>query len=91
MRILFYLGFYLCLCFIYVRFASRIVECLFHTVSSKVLCVLGFSFKSNTGDTRCSPAIDVCARLLEEGAKLQIYDPKVNILFYLCGSKVDDQ
>jgi len=59
------------------RFAERIVERLFSTVRSKQLCVLGFSFKSNTGDTRMSPAIDVCARLLEEGAHLRIYDPKV--------------
>jgi len=59
------------------RFASRIVERLFSTVRAKRLCVLGFAFKSNTGDTRMSPAIDVCARLLDEGAQLRIYDPKV--------------
>lgn len=29
------------------------------------------------GDTRETPAIDVCKGLLEEGAKLRIYDPKV--------------
>ncbi|CAG2182663.1 unnamed protein product, partial [Oppiella nova] len=39
--------------------------------------VLGFAFKKNTGDTRESPAILVCKYLLEEGAKLCIYDPKV--------------
>ena len=39
---------------------------------------MGFSFKSNTNDTRESPAIFICKRLLEEGAILKIYDPKVS-------------
>lgn len=38
---------------------------------------MGFAFKKNTGDTRETPAITVCKTLLEEGAKLDIYDPKV--------------
>ncbi|XP_042237396.1 UDP-glucose 6-dehydrogenase-like [Homarus americanus] len=59
------------------RFAKRIVECLFNTVSGKTLAVFGFAFKKNTGDTRESPAIYVCSHLLEEGAQLNIYDPKV--------------
>lgn len=61
------------------RFAKRIVECLFNTVTDKTLAVFGFAFKKNTGDTRESPAIYVCSHLLEEGAKLNIYDPKVNL------------
>ncbi|KAL5011727.1 hypothetical protein ScPMuIL_010278 [Solemya velum] len=60
------------------RFADQIVKCMFNTVSNKKIAILGFSFKKNTGDTRESPAIYVCKYLLEEGAKLQIYDPKVN-------------
>lgn len=59
------------------RFAKRIVECLFNTVTDKSLAVFGFAFKKNTGDTRESPAIYVCSHLLEEGARLNIYDPKV--------------
>jgi UDPglucose 6-dehydrogenase len=39
--------------------------------------VLGFAFKADTNDTRESPAIRVCQDLLEEGAILQILDPKV--------------
>ena len=62
------------------RFAKRIVECLFNTVTDKTLAVFGFAFKKNTGDTRESPAIHVCSHLLEEGARLNIYDPKVRIL-----------
>ena len=59
------------------RFAHRIIDCLFSTVNSKKLAVFGFAFKENTGDTRQSPAITICKSLLEEGANLSIYDPKV--------------
>ncbi|XP_064103203.1 UDP-glucose 6-dehydrogenase-like isoform X1 [Macrobrachium nipponense] len=59
------------------RFSKRIVECLFNTVTDKTLAVFGFAFKKNTGDTRESPAIYVCSHLLEEGARLNIFDPKV--------------
>ena len=40
--------------------------------------VLGFAFKADTNDTRESPAIRICKDLLEEGAILQILDPKVS-------------
>uniref|UniRef100_A0A1A9X520 UDP-glucose 6-dehydrogenase n=1 Tax=Glossina brevipalpis TaxID=37001 RepID=A0A1A9X520_9MUSC len=59
------------------RFSQKIIESLFNTVSNKHICILGFAFKKNTGDTRETPAITVCKTLLEEGAKLDIYDPKV--------------
>ena len=56
---------------------ARIVRSLFNTVAGKKLAVLGFAFKKNTGDTREAPAIYICRDLLEEGARLFIYDPKV--------------
>eukprot|EP00055_Hartaetosiga_balthica_P007845 m.27717 g.27717 ORF g.27717 m.27717 type:complete len:467 (+) comp5974_c0_seq1:43-1443(+) len=59
------------------RFASRIVRCLFNTVSQKKICILGFSFKKDTGDTRESASIYVSQHLMDEGAHLAIYDPKV--------------
>ncbi|KAJ6626571.1 UDP-glucose 6-dehydrogenase [Pseudolycoriella hygida] len=59
------------------RFSQKIIECLFNTVSDKRIAIFGFAFKKNTGDTRETPAITVCKILLEEGAKLEIYDPKV--------------
>lgn len=59
------------------RFARRIIECLFNTITDKKIAILGFAFKKNTGDTRQSPAIFVCKYLLDEGAQLCIYDPKV--------------
>ncbi|KAL1456921.1 hypothetical protein WDU94_001607 [Cyamophila willieti] len=59
------------------RFSEKIISSLFNTVSDKHIAILGFAFKKNTGDTRESPAIHVCRTLLYEGAKLKIYDPKV--------------
>lgn len=59
------------------RFSNRIIESLFNTVTNKKITILGFAFKKNTGDTRESPSIYICQHLLEEGARLSIYDPKV--------------
>jgi UDPglucose 6-dehydrogenase len=60
------------------RFGRRILASMFNTVSDKKIAVLGFAFKKDTNDTRESPAISVCADLLEEQAQLSIYDPKVS-------------
>lgn len=59
------------------RFTQKVIESLFNTVSGKKICILGFAFKKNTGDTRESPAIHVAKTLLDEGASINIYDPKV--------------
>ena len=59
------------------RFSQRIVECLFNTITDKKICILGFAFKKDTGDTRESPAIYISQILLDEGAHVAIYDPKV--------------
>jgi len=60
------------------RISKLIVQNLFGTVTGKRIAILGFAFKANTNDTRESPAIQVCENLLEEGANLAIYDPKVS-------------
>lgn len=59
------------------RFASRIIRRLFNTVSGKKIAIMGFAFKKDTGDTRESASIYVCQHLMDEGAQLSIYDPKV--------------
>lgn len=59
------------------RFGQRIVSAMFDTITGKNITILGFAFKKNTGDTRESPAIYIAKHLLEEGARLRIYDPKV--------------
>ena len=60
------------------RFVELIVKRMFGTITSKKISILGFSIKSNTNDTRESPAIFICKKLIEEGAFLKIYDPKVS-------------
>ena len=60
------------------RLSKLIIQNLFGTISGKKICILGFSFKANTNDTRESAAIKICKDLLEEGAFLSIHDPKVS-------------
>ena len=60
------------------RFAKKIVERLFSTVTGKRITILGFAFKKNTGDTRESSSIYISKHLLDEEAELVIYDPKVD-------------
>ena len=59
------------------RISKVITEKLFGNLFNKKISILGFAFKANTNDTRESPAIKICKDLLEEGAKLSIYDPQV--------------
>ena len=57
------------------RFVKRILQAMFNTLVGKKIAVFGFAFKPDTGDTRDSPAIYICKRLLEEKAYLRISDP----------------
>jgi UDPglucose 6-dehydrogenase len=57
---------------------QQVVNRLFGTVSGKRIAVLSFAFKADTNDTRETPAIRICRDLLEEGAQLAIFDPKVS-------------
>eukprot|EP00796_Vickermania_ingenoplastis_P003357 gene3357-biopygen2115 len=58
------------------RFYRKVVDMCSGTLRSKI-AVLGFAFKKDTSDTRESAAIYICAKMLVEGAKIYIYDPKV--------------
>ena len=57
------------------RFAKKISDTLW-VLKDKKIGVLGLAFKQNTDDVRSSPAIDLCHRLLKDGAKLRVYDPE---------------
>ena len=57
------------------RFLKKITDTLW-VLKGKTIGVLGLAFKQNTDDVRMSPAIDVCQRLLKEGAILRVHDPK---------------
>ena len=58
------------------RFISNMLGAMFNTLAGKKICLWGFAFKANTGDTRESPAIFVARRLLEEHAEIVVSDPK---------------
>jgi UDPglucose 6-dehydrogenase len=57
------------------RFIKKITDTLW-VLKDKKIGVLGLAFKQNTDDVRSSPAIDLCQRLLKEGASLRVHDPK---------------
>jgi len=57
------------------RFIKKITATLW-VLKDKKIGVLGLAFKQNTDDVRLSPAIDLCQRLLKEGAILRVHDPK---------------
>ncbi len=57
------------------RFVKKISDTLW-VIKGKTLGVLGLAFKQNTDDVRMSPAIDLCQRLLKEGARLRVHDPQ---------------
>ena len=60
------------------RFAKNIMKSLFGTVSGKKITFLGWAFKKNTNDTRESAAIYIADLLIENGAEICVYDPKVS-------------
>jgi UDPglucose 6-dehydrogenase len=59
------------------RFAHNIVQTLYNTVADKKITFLGWAFKKDTNDSRESAAINVADYLLNEQAKIAVFDPKV--------------
>merc|ERR1712176_387302 len=59
-------------------FSGRIISSLFNTVTNKKIAVFGFAFKKDTGDVRETPALTVCHMLMQDGASVHVYDPKVS-------------
>jgi UDPglucose 6-dehydrogenase len=56
------------------RFLRKVRHALW-TLKGKKLGVLGLAFKGGTDDVRESPAIAVVKSLMDEGCKIQAYDP----------------
>ena len=59
------------------RFSKNIVTTLYNTIADKKIAFLGWAFKKDTNDTRESAAIYVADDLINEQAKIAVYDPKV--------------
>ncbi len=60
------------------RFSNKIVQTLYNTVADKKITFLGWAFKKDTNDTRESAAIYVADDLINEQAKIAVFDPKVS-------------
>ncbi len=58
------------------RFVLKMLSSMFNTLADKRICLFGFAFKADTGDTRETPALFVAKKLVEENAKVIITDPK---------------
>jgi len=73
------------------RFSEKVVAKMFNTVTGKKICVLGYAFKKDTGDVRETPSMFVVRDLLQEQAKIHVYDPEVkredmwSEMNYTCG------
>merc|ERR1711920_1015562 len=59
------------------HFTEKIISSLFNTVTNKKIAVFGFAFKKDTGDVRETPALKVVEMLLQDGASVHVFDPKV--------------
>lgn len=66
------------------RFVQRMIRAMFNPLAGKRIAIFGFAFKANTGDTRESPAIQVCRELIEEHAQVCVTDPQA-----LAGARLD--
>merc|ERR1712127_1011480 len=77
-------------------FSNKIISSLFNTVTNKKIAIFGFAFKKDTGDVRETPALSVCHALLQDGANVHVFDPKVQkeaalAEFRYHGMEVDEQ
>ena len=58
------------------RFVTNMLQAMFNTLAGKRICLFGFAFKADTGDTRESAAFYIARRLMDEQARLVVTDPK---------------
>ncbi len=58
------------------RFFKMILSNQFNTLVNKKVAIFGFAFKPDTGDTRDTPALPICLKLLAEQASISITDPR---------------
>jgi len=78
------------------RFTAKVVSKMFNTITGKKITILGYAFKADTGDVRETPSMFVLRDLLQEGAKVHVYDPQVKRedmfaeLNYTCGINKDN-
>lgn len=57
------------------RMVEKILSKMGPDLSDKTIAVLGITFKPNTDDLREAPALVIIPRLIEKGARIQVFDP----------------
>ena len=62
------------------RVADKIRLAAGGNLSGKIVAVWGLTFKAGTDDLRDSPAIAIIERLMKLGARVQAFDPTVNVV-----------
>ena len=60
------------------RFFKNIINSFDLNVASKVITILGWSFKKDTNDSRESASIYLTEKLISKGFTIKVYDPMVN-------------
>lgn len=73
------------------RVVKRLIHNMFNTLTNRRIAIFGFAFKKDTDDTRESAAIYISNELIQEGAEVAVYDPKVSeeeILMLTAGKAV---
>jgi UDPglucose 6-dehydrogenase len=56
--------------------AARVIAACGGSVRGKTIGVLGLTFKPQTDDMREAPSLPIIARLVQDGAKVRVFDPK---------------
>jgi UDPglucose 6-dehydrogenase len=56
--------------------SNNIIRFCNEFAASKIVSILGLTYKANTDDVRSSPSIDIINFLLDHGAIVQAYDPE---------------
>lgn len=52
------------------------VSKLIWNIAAKTICIWGISFKPDTDDIRNAPSIGIIRKLISQGGKVRVYDPK---------------
>jgi UDPglucose 6-dehydrogenase len=58
---------------------QKVRDSLMGVLDGRVVAVWGLTFKAETNDLRNSPAVEITRRLVANGAKIQAYDPAVQV------------
>ncbi|RME03128.1 MAG: UDP-glucose/GDP-mannose dehydrogenase family protein [Planctomycetota bacterium] len=58
------------------KFVDKILQHFQHNIQNKTFAIWGLSFKPRTDDIREAPSLTIIEKLLQNGAKIQAYDPE---------------